>query len=250
MKLWSSAAETDFEDVGRPLDVGAAELRSRTNPCRKDHIAWPTVSRAAVRRPVGGDLFERPFHQGPRLLGGRRNRQLGLARLREQRVVGRVAKAPARERDAERAQVLDRVVALTRALQRAHQRAAALVEQLVDQVLLVDEVVVDGRRRVAAALGEPAHREGIGAVLDEQRLGRVENGAAGFVAVLEPATCGGLERSHADPRGLRALRRPGGPERCSERRSASLTAFGERSFSRRPAPGNPETPARLSAEVA
>ena len=71
------------------------------------------------------------------------------------------------------------------------------------QALLVAEVVIDGGRRVAAALGEPAHREGLEAALDEQRLGGVENDAPRVLAVLEAAALGG----GLGGRGVHGLRR-------------------------------------------
>jgi hypothetical protein len=51
-------------------------------------------------------------------------------------------------------------------------------------------VVVDGGRGVATALGEAAHRESLEAVLHQQRLGGVEDGALGLLALLLAAALG------------------------------------------------------------
>ena len=137
------------------------------------------------------ELRERPLDQRARL-------QRGLRRLGRIRPVGReqldppgVAQAEAHEGAGDRQQRLAGIVAAPRALHRGDHAPEALLEQRVEQALLVAEVVIDGGRRVAAALGEAAHREGLEALLDQQRLGGVEDGAPRVLAVLEPAALGG-----------------------------------------------------------
>ena len=68
-----------------------------------------------------------------------------------------------------------------------------LFEQGLDQAFLVSEVVVDRGRRVAAALGQATDREVLATGLDEQVLGRVEDGPAGLSPLTLATGLGGSE---------------------------------------------------------
>ena len=84
-------------------------------------------------------------------------------------------------------QVGERVVGGGHALDRIGETRDALLEQRVDQAVLVTEVVVDGGRRVAAALAEIADREVEATRLDQQILGRVEDRAARLLSLARAA---------------------------------------------------------------
>jgi hypothetical protein len=93
-------------------------------------------------------------------------------------MVRRIPEAEAHEREAHRAEIRDRVVAAADAPQLLREALEALVEQRIDQAFLVAEVVVDRRRGEAAALHQAPDREAVLALLEQQRLGGIENGAA------------------------------------------------------------------------
>jgi hypothetical protein len=73
-------------------------------------------------------------------------------------------------------QVGERIARHGHLLDRISEHGDALFEQRVDQTVLVAEVVVDGRRGVARALAQAADREVEATRLDQQQLGRVEDG--------------------------------------------------------------------------
>src|SRR5262245_20061123 len=118
-------------------------------------------------------------------------------------MMGRVPQAEAHECARDVAQILDRIAAAPNALHLARELIEAFVEQRVDQAAFVAEVVIDGWRRVATALHQAADREALLALLEQQGLGGVEDGAAHLRTLLGAALFEG-GRSH---RGFYRLKR-------------------------------------------
>ena len=174
-----------------PRRTGPGEGRCRRDRCR----ARP--DRGAARTPRARPS-RRSRRASPRMpassCSGRSSRTRasskaaggaspGIAPRGEQAVVRGVRAPEARERAVQRLRVGERAAAAPHASQRQDQPAAALLEQRVDDRRLVAEVVVDGRRGVAAARRKAPDRERLEAAVEHDRFARVEDRAPRFLAL-------------------------------------------------------------------
>jgi hypothetical protein len=184
-------------------------------PDELDGLLHAAVTQAAHR----GKRAERFLDQRPDLL--RLRQRVGARRPREGEdpVVGGVLEAQSGELQQHHPQGVDRVLAAPHAPHAGQHDLDARRRHGVDQPLLVPEVVVDGRRRVAAAVGEPPHREALEAVLHQQRLGGIEDRAARSLALLVATA----RRGRGSARGGCLHGSPGGARRSHRTLQDGLT---------------------------
>jgi hypothetical protein len=106
--------------------------------------------------------------------------------------MGRVVETELHEGLRHRAQRQKRVLLGRAASQAPQQTPKSVVYELVQQTVLVPEVVIDRGRAVAAPIAEPTHGKALDTLLEEQSVGRLQNGAARFVALPQATALKGL----------------------------------------------------------